>query len=117
MNNSALFVFKQWTKVFEKSNPTVADGSTTGFCKLPISIDGSYSCYVHGNYYNHWWMKDSMSTAALEKRYVNFIVDTQGERMYYLNGFKYALNFSPIISTIGLSYYALIVCIKEGRNV
>ena len=112
MKHSALFVFKQWILVYDEANPSDANSSATGFCTLPISLT-SYSCQVYVNYFNHNWYKNIFSSAVSRKRHANFIVDTQPSYIDELNGFNYGLDFSPTVSTIGIGFYAFLVCIKR----
>ena len=104
----------QWTLVYENRNPSDAvASSTTGFCMLPISLDESYVCEVFGNYFNRWWETSRFSTAVQQKRHANFILDTHPGFIGRNNGFNYELDFSPTVTTIGIGFCALIVCIKE----
>lgn len=103
-------MFKQWSVLYTNAFPN--DSSVTGFCMLPISLTKSYYWQVYGNFANHYYSKDAMSNAANNSRRVNFIVDTYPNNINSLNGFSYRLDFSTNIQNIGLSYYALIVCIK-----
>ena len=57
--------------------------------------------------------KDVLSAAVIQKRHANFILDTQPQSVPLINGFGYGIDFSPTVQTIGLGYYAFIVCIKQ----
>lgn len=116
VNISALFVIKQWTGVYFKVNPTEAESSATGFCRLPISLPDPYYCQVYANYFDNCtadYDRNEISDAVKNKRHANFILDTAPHHIKYLNGFNYGLDFSPTVTGIGFGYYALIVCIKE----
>lgn len=103
----------QWTTVKNIGNPSDADTFKTGFCILPISLSNSYFCQVYANYFNHYGVKDQFSPAVTNKRHGNFMLDTPPNTVASNNGFTYGLDFSPTVSSIGLSFYAFLVCIKR----
>lgn len=78
---------------------------------LPISL-ANYSCQVFVNYNDNGWSgANKFTEAVINKRYANFIVDTNLNHIHEINGFNYGLSFSPTVGTIGINFYALIVCI------